>query len=219
MQKFKNTVANLYDDLKDGSKSIRKKLKTTMIDGTVLEFIAYLYKIEGDYIDSIYKYFNKKPNLYLCVYMQPINKVAENFNYKNYIILEYFTEENETFGVCHDFTPLTIFGIIHNYYVIQTEKDFKIKFITDFINYKYYAKLFSLRHIAKYFPEFLDTVKKDIIYTNEYFKSKGMDDKLNFVRQKDGNQSFYLEDSYTIQQKDAFRTSKVDTGKVESKAD
>lgn len=179
-----------------------------------LRFRVILKKVTDERYLRFYKFFNLEPKLYQIIQWSPFNPnnyEQKSFNVKNYLTVDFFDESNwEQITLCNELTPLLAYGIVHQYYINQVDPEFDVTYPPNFILWKYFGKLLSVRHIAKYAPEFLNCVKNNIVFSNRGFESMGMGEKLNIVVMENNlKDSYYLEDSEGIRMRDEYIANKM----------
>jgi hypothetical protein len=121
------------------------------------------------------------------------------------VTIDFYDESDwSVITLCNDLNPLIPFGISHNYYINQVNEGFDITTIPNQILWKYFAKLYSLRFIAKHVPGLLEFNLKSMKATYESFKNAASE-KLNLVHfPNEPEKSYYLEDKHTIMMKTEF---------------
>lgn len=173
-----------------------------------LRFRAILEKVTEEKFLRAYKHFNLEPKLYKIIQLTPYeqnNYEQLHFNVKVYVTIDFYDESTwETITLCNELTPLIPYGIAHNYYINQVNEGVNINIASNMILWKYFAKLYSIRFIAKHVPGLLEFNMKSMKATYEAFK-KEAEEKLNLVYLKnDPEKSYYLEDRQTVMMKDEF---------------
>jgi hypothetical protein len=171
-----------------------------------LRFRAILEKVTDEKFLRVYKHFNLKPNLYKIIQIFPYeqnNYEQKTFELNVFITVDFYDESDwSIITLCWELNPNIPFGIAHQHYITQVTEDFNINNTEHVILWKYYAKLLSIRFIAKHCPGLLEYNLKSMRYTFEAFSSDAPE-KLNLVYMRDEpKNSYYLEDQHTIRMKD-----------------